>query len=406
MIILQLILAVISTILFVYLFCSVLYLLFFAVLGKFRKKENYTSYPDKYSIAVLIPAYREDAVICDTVQHILRQQYPRDRFEVVVIADSLAPSTMDQLRLQPITIIPLTAVKSTKAKALTEAMVRLPQGKFEIALVLDADNVMEPDALEKVNHAFHSGVSVGQMHRTAKNRNTPVSVLEGTSEEINNHIFRKGHRAAGFTSALIGSGMVFQYPYFRELMLENKLEDISGYEDREIEMILIRDRRIVEYLDNITVFDEKVPNAGVLERQRTKWVSGQLNYLRKFMVTDAKKLLEFRMNYWDKVIQTALLPRVLLLGLLAITGALAVLCHFCKLQFPPGNRLWAGLFALYIFILAISIPPAMYDRKFLGAIRMLPATGWALLKALFKARTGPTHFMQTPKDYPPSDTHN
>ncbi|HUX83728.1 MAG TPA: glycosyltransferase, partial [Chitinophagaceae bacterium] len=191
------IIALLCTALFVYLAASTLYLLFFAVLGCLRRPDHFTSYPDRYSIAVLIPAYREDAIICDTVRRVLQQTYPRDRFEVVVIADSLAPATMQQLAALPVSVIPLVAEKSTKSRALRVGLQHFAADRFELALVLDADNVMDPDALEQVNHAFHSGISCCQMHRTAKNRNTPVSVLEGVSEEINNHIFRRGHRAAG-----------------------------------------------------------------------------------------------------------------------------------------------------------------------------------------------------------------
>ncbi|MFQ8804839.1 MAG: glycosyltransferase [Alistipes indistinctus] len=42
-------------------------------------------------MAVLIPAYREDRVIDQSVEAILAQQYPRERYEVVVIADHCAP---------------------------------------------------------------------------------------------------------------------------------------------------------------------------------------------------------------------------------------------------------------------------------------------------------------------------
>ncbi len=388
------------TLLFIYLAACTFYLLFFAVLGCLRKPDHYTSYPDRYTIAVLIPAYREDAIICDTVRRVFQQSYPRDLFEVVVIADSLSPATMEQLAGLPVTLIPLFAEKSTKSRALRVGLEHFAADRFDLALVLDADNVLEPDALEQVNHAFHSGISCCQLHRTAKNRNTPVSVLEGVSEEINNHIFRKGHRAAGLTSALIGSGMVFRFRYFRELLARNGLDDIPGYEDREIEMILIRDQVTVEFLDEVRVLDEKVPNVQILEKQRTRWVSGQLHYLRRFLLREPGKLLEFRLNYWDKVLQTMVLPRVLLLGLLSLAGILSVLVHFFRLSLPPGNREWIGIGLLYYFVLAISIPASMLDRKFLSALWFLPRAAWAIFRALVRANPGQTHFVHTPKDFP------
>jgi hypothetical protein len=48
-----------------------------------------------------------------------------------------------------------------------------------------------------------------QGHRTAKNTNNSWAILDAISEEINNNIFRKGHRVLGLSSAIIGSGMAF-----------------------------------------------------------------------------------------------------------------------------------------------------------------------------------------------------
>jgi hypothetical protein len=51
-----------------------------------------------------------------------------------------------------------------------------------------------------------------------KNTNNSWAILDAISEEINNNIFRKGHRVLGLSSAIIGSGMAFRYNYFKTLM--------------------------------------------------------------------------------------------------------------------------------------------------------------------------------------------
>ena len=69
---------------------------------------------------------------------------------------------------------------------------------YEIAVVLDADNIMAADFLTKINTAFDKGFTAVQGHRTAKNINNSWAVLDAISEEINNHIFRKGTPGTGF----------------------------------------------------------------------------------------------------------------------------------------------------------------------------------------------------------------
>ncbi|WP_431159455.1 hypothetical protein, partial [Winogradskyella poriferorum] len=68
---------------------------------------------------------------------------------------------------------------------------------YEYAIILDADNIRECHFLTKMNMAFQNGFRVVQGHRKAKNLNTPFAILDAASEEVNNHIYRRGHRALG-----------------------------------------------------------------------------------------------------------------------------------------------------------------------------------------------------------------
>ena len=70
--------------------------------------------------------------------------------------------------------------------------------------------------MAEINRAFDNGVKSAQAHRTGKNLNTDISILDGISEEINNGIFRSGHNALGLSAALSGSGMAFEADWFRQ----------------------------------------------------------------------------------------------------------------------------------------------------------------------------------------------
>src|SRR5258708_7680724 len=70
---------------------------------KFLLPFSYSRYAhDKFCI--LIPSYKEDAVIVETAIYAVSQNYPPECFEVVVIADSLQPSTLFSLRQLPIRV--------------------------------------------------------------------------------------------------------------------------------------------------------------------------------------------------------------------------------------------------------------------------------------------------------------
>ena len=80
---------------------------------------------------------------------------------------------------------------------------------------MDADNVTTPNFLAEINRAFESGLHAVQAHRTGKNMNTDIAVLDAISEEINNGFFRSGHNAIGLSAGLAGSGMAFDVHWFR-----------------------------------------------------------------------------------------------------------------------------------------------------------------------------------------------
>ena len=148
------------------------------------------------------------------------------------------------LRSLPVKLIEVSFDKSTKSKALNKAMAQLTN-PYDIAVVLDADNIMAPDFLQQVNTAYAAGYKAIQGHRTAKNLNTSWAVLDAVSEEINNHIVRKGHRVLGLSSAIIGSGMAFDYSYFKAIMADVKA--VGGF-DKEIELRMLKERNTIIYL--------------------------------------------------------------------------------------------------------------------------------------------------------------
>ena len=99
-----------------------LYSFFLSTAGLFYRNPNPPEARRWRRVAVLIPAYKEDQVIIAVAEQALQQNYPSDHFDVVVIADSLKPTTLQKLSILPIKVIEVSFEKSTKVKALNRAM--------------------------------------------------------------------------------------------------------------------------------------------------------------------------------------------------------------------------------------------------------------------------------------------
>ncbi len=385
----MLIITVLAAILFGYTAFVTMYLFFFAAAGKLQKPEStlIPTAPVSRRIAVLLPAYKEDAVILEAARYGLQHDYPASMYDIVVIADSLSTATVQTLQSLPIKVIEVMFDVSTKAKAINAALQQLPN-TYDVAVILDADNLMAPGFLRQVNDAFRQGWRVIQGHRTAKNTNTSVAVLDAISEEINNHIFRQGHRAVGLSAALIGSGMAFEYSLLKKLMPE--VQAVGGF-DKEIEMRLLSQRISFGYLANAFVFDEKVQNEAVFERQRTRWIAAQFKYLRLNFWPGLKALATGNIDYADKVFQTMLPPRILLLGSLGLGALLSGLL---------GNvsffAFTAGQFLLLLLTFYIAAPAPLIRKIGPAELLKLPVLFTSFLKSIYKMKAAKGQFLHTP----------
>lgn len=369
---------------------NVLYLLLFAVAGRLGRADDVPPQPAmrRRRIGVLIPAYKEDAVIVESVRTNLRQEYPADCFELIVIADSMRPATLARLSDLPIRVIEVSFAISTVAKAINAALARLPDERYDIIVVSDADNHMSPDFLSRINAAFDGGWRAVQGHRVAKNTDTSVALLDAISEEINNHIFRKGTRALGLSSPVIGSGMAFDLRLMKAAMTNG--QTMGGY-DKELEMKVALGGHPIGYLEQAYIYDEKVAHRAVFENQRTRWIAAQWQFLRTYYRTGLSELARGRAETALGMLRAIILPRVLLLGVLGL----------CTLAGLLGRNplLWGLPLTLLLtlgFSLLISVPAYLRRRVTARELLLIPVLMLSFGRAMLNMRKAFKRFMHTP----------
>lgn len=379
---------IIDIVLWVIMALSVAYVALFAVISLFPHRSSKAQAPSpssqKHSFLVLFPAYKEDAVIIHSVRQFLEQRYPKERYQIAVISDHMTDDTNDALRKLPITLHTLTYEKSSKAKALQYAM-RHTKGTYDYVVILDADNVVLPDFLELLNAACLKGYQAIQCHRCAKNSDNGIAMLDGTSEEINNTIFRKAHNTIGLSSALIGSGMCFTYEWFRQHV---ELLD-SAVEDRELESQLLQEKIYIRFENDIHVYDEKVSNHENFERQRLRWLNGQLQTLLLMLPNIPHAIVTGNINYIDKTIQQTLIPRSILLVLIPFFGVIMLILS------PIWSMKWWGLFLVLCISLYVAVPKQMRSSSVLAKLTSFPRLALKMLKNLFHLNRNNKEFLHT-----------
>lgn len=371
--------------LYAYLAASTLYLAVFAAASTLPARRVYPPTEPRLRFRLLFPAYKEDSVICASVASALRQQYPRELFTVCVITDHMQPDTEQRLAQLGAEVISLHAPQSSKALALTTAMLRTT-GTYDYVVILDADNVVRPNYLQLVHdYLLATGHQALQTHRMAKNLNTPTAVLDAAIEEINNSIFRAGHTRLGLSSSLIGSGMVIAYDWFARHIARAQ----TTGEDKELEEMLLSQHIHIGYAAHIPVYDEKVQQNEALGQQRRRWIATQVALARLLWRRLGPALAQGNADYLLKAVETVIAPRSLLLALLSL------MCVAVTLLSPLRSVVWWVLWIVLNFSLFIAIPARYRNRRLWDAVRRLPRFTLIMAGNLFKLRGASQTFIHT-----------
>jgi cellulose synthase/poly-beta-1,6-N-acetylglucosamine synthase-like glycosyltransferase len=367
---------IIDWILFIPVAGTVLYLGIFSVASLFNRDTIQDKAKTQNRFAIIIPSHRQDKVIEQAVVSILSQDYPQRLFDVVVVSDHQSEITNMRLAQYPITLLTPDFAESTKAKSLQYAILKLPEFKiYDIALVLDADNIVEQDFLTKVNDAFETAATKAiQMHRISRNRDTAIARMGSIFEEINNNIFRKGHINLGFSAALAGSGTAYDYNWFKTNVMKAK----TAGEDKELEALLLKQGYFIDYFDNILLYGEKKRTTSKMNEQHSRWTLQQFQNLLKNIRYLPGAVFRKQYDWADKLLQWMLMPRTSLIGIMML---MSILLPFIYLTLALK---WWIISSAVLFFFALATPDylvdEMWDRTFL---RSPFVTLWGIISTKF-----------------------
>ena len=355
------ILYIIDWTLFVLVAITVLYLGVFAIASLFNRHSTFNKAKKQNRFAILIPSYMQDDVIEHTVVSILGQVYPMRMFDVVVISDHQSEMTNMKLAQYPITLLTPDFAESSKAKSLQYAILNLPEFKiYDIALVLDADNIVGQEFLTQVNDAFETAATKAiQLHRISRNRDTAAARMGSIFEEINNAIFRRGHITLGMSAALAGSGTAYDFNWFKNNVMKAK----TAGEDKELEALLLRQGYFIDYFDSILVYGQKERTTAKMNEQHGRWAIQQFqNFIRNVKFLPGA-IINKQYDLADKIIQWMLFPRTTMVGIIML---MSVGLPFIYISLVIK---WWILGSLALFFFALATPDylvdEMWDKTFL-----------------------------------------
>ena len=370
---------------------TVLYLGIFSIASLFTRTTNINEAKIKRRFIILIPAYKQDSVIEQTVLSILAQSYPQRLFDVTVISDHQSEITNMRLAQYPITLLTPNFAESSKAKSLQYAILNLPEFKiYDVAMILEADNIVDQEFLTQMNDAYESAATKAiQAHTVSRNRDTAAARMGAIFEEINNAIFRKGHINLGLSASLADAGTVFDFKWFKDNVMRTK----SSAEVKELESMLLRNQIYIDYFHDILIYGEKVRTTEKLNLQHGNWTIKQIKNLFWNIKYLPGAIFNKQRDLADKIIQWILVPRTVLVGIIMIMSLVLPFIYFTLVI------KWWFLGAICLFFFALATPDylvdEMWDKTFL---RSPLVSFWALFNLKFLGRTKLAKFFLNKKN--------
>lgn len=352
-----------DAILFLLLAIPVVYLFIYALASLKKYKNPYPPANKSHRFLVLFVVLRNGKEVIESINHFLDTQiYPREKYDIAVAATQLPEDDLVALLQMPVNIVVPDKEYCTKIYAIQQVMERYSPQEYDAITIFNSDNKVVPNALQLFNNAYYSGCDAIQAHRMTENLTSSVAVLSAASEEINNHLFRKAHTTLGFSSALIGSGMMFDFEMFHRLTPRLTGSDLT----KAMEMELLRENIYTEYMEEVVCYCKKTEDTSGYSKERQRWLKAQY---KSFLIAITQFPFAFLQGKWDlceKLFQWLMPSRLLLI-------AYIVLCALAMTMLDWTLCLkWYVLLGILFLSYLLALPEGEINHRFRKAFWTLP----------------------------------
>lgn len=253
-----------------------------------RTRIDYSSHQCKNRFVIIIPAHNEENVIYESVRSIMNLRYPRNLYDVFVIADNCNDKTAE-LAIKAGARVLKRHDDNLRGKqhALKWAFENIDLDNYDAVVVLDADNHVDPSFLLAMDSQLQKGNNVTQGYIETKNPYD--SWITVNYAYMYWYICRLQiiRTKLGLSAWLGGTGWCIRTSTLKKTGW--KVETMTDDLEYTCQLILKGER--VVFADDAIVYDQKPANMLDSIRQRVRWIRGQnqvsLKYIPAMLISIA-----------------------------------------------------------------------------------------------------------------------
>jgi len=264
---------------------------------KFKEKPLLVNKEHKFM--ALIPAHNEEKVIVNLIESLKKQNYPKDKLDIFVIADNCTDNTAKAAREAGAMVYERNDPEhKTKGYAMQWFfnIKNEEKAEYDAVCVFDADNVVDSEFIINMNKKLCQGEEVVQGYRDIKNPDdTWVTAGYALFYWTMHRFYHLARYNLGLSPLLNGTGFMVKYDLIKQEGWNTK----TLTEDIEFSLMNIAKGRALGWATDAKVYDEQPLGFKQSWTQRTRWSVGHIQCFKYYVkdlakgVVKNKKIMNF-----------------------------------------------------------------------------------------------------------------
>ncbi len=318
-------------------------------------------------VSVLVPGHNEGLVIRRTVQALLNFDYPKDRYEIIVINDNSTDNTSDIIaelaRKHPENrLMCISTDKQVGGKGKSNALnIGFSVCKGSVIAIYDADNTPEHQALRLLVENLMADDSLGAVIGKFRTRNRNASILSRfvNIETLSHQCMNQAGRYFYFKLCTI--------PGTNYVIRRSIIEDVGGWdvkalsEDTEISFRIYRMGYKIKLLPQAVTWEQEPHLLPIWFKQRVRWAKGNLYVMIKnFKYTFDPKAGPMRLDtLYYALVYSVMLSSLICSDVIFLGGILG----FIQVKLGGfSTGLW--IMAILVFIFNVMLTLSLEKNEF------------------------------------------
>ena len=247
----------------------------------------------------IIPAHNEAAVVANLIESLKNQTYPKELYDIYVIADNCTDNTAEIARnAGAIVYERFDETKKTKGYALNWFLGQKIEenAPYDAFCIFDADNIADKNFLKAMNKKLCQGEDVVQGYRDIKNPSDNwITAGYAIFYWTMNRLYHLARYNLGLSPLLNGTGFMVRFDIIKPTGWDTK----TLTEDIEFSLKNIIEGRKLGWATEAIVYDEQPTGFKQSWSQRTRWTVGHIQCMKEYTgllaaaVKEKKTLMNF-----------------------------------------------------------------------------------------------------------------